>query len=148
MCVFFLLPSHVRLSFLSVVFDFNASLNDIAPLSPITFPVNVKRKEKSELLMDVLCVFFRLCSQPRLSSMSVVFDFNASLNVVAPVDPMFVSMGYQCCHSFLLKLKECFFVCFPLLCLTSKIEALTRNNVHRKCNLLNCVFFLEAPWKT
>ena len=42
---------------MSVVFDFNASLNDIVPVSPISLPVVVNRKEKSELLMDVfLCL--------------------------------------------------------------------------------------------
>ena len=44
--------------------------------------------EKSESLMDVFCVFFLLSSQSRLSTVSVVFDFNASLNDVAPVYPM------------------------------------------------------------
>ena len=56
MCVFFLLSSQLRLSSVSVVFDFNASLNDFAPLSPISLPVDVMRMEKSELLMDVFCV--------------------------------------------------------------------------------------------
>ena len=41
---------------MSVVFDFNASLNDLAPVSPIPFPVDAKRKGKSELLMDAFCV--------------------------------------------------------------------------------------------
>ena len=41
---------------MSVVFDFNDSLNDVAPASPIWFPVVMKRKGKSELLMDVFCV--------------------------------------------------------------------------------------------
>ena len=41
---------------MSVVFDFNDSLNDVIPLSPIQFPVIVNRKEKSDLLMDVFCV--------------------------------------------------------------------------------------------
>ena len=47
---------------MSVVFDFNDSLNDVAPVSPILLPVDVKRMKKSELLMDVFCVssFFRL----------------------------------------------------------------------------------------
>ena len=44
-CVFFLLFSHPRLSFVSVVFDLNASLNDFAPVSPISFPVDVNRME-------------------------------------------------------------------------------------------------------
>ena len=45
---------------MSVVFDFNASFNDVAPVSPILLSVDVKRNEKSELLMDVFCVSF-LC---------------------------------------------------------------------------------------
>ena len=40
-----LLSSHPRTSWVSVVFDFNVSLNDVAPLSPMLFPVDVKRKE-------------------------------------------------------------------------------------------------------
>ena len=55
------LSSHLRLSFVSVVFDFNASLNDVAPLSPILLPVYVMRKEKSELLIDAFCVFSFFC---------------------------------------------------------------------------------------
>ena len=54
MCL--LLSSPVRLSSVSVVFDFNASLNDDAPVSPISLPVDVLRNEKSELLMDALGV--------------------------------------------------------------------------------------------
>ena len=37
------------------MFDFNASLNGVAPISPILFPVDKKRKKKSELLMDAFC---------------------------------------------------------------------------------------------
>ena len=49
---------------MSVVFDFNASLNDAAPVSPILLPVDVMRKEKSALLLDAFCVssFFGLHS--------------------------------------------------------------------------------------
>ena len=63
LCVFFLLSSQLRLSSVSVVFDFNDSHNDVAPLSLMLFPVYEKRK-KSELLMDVFCVpsFFCLHS--------------------------------------------------------------------------------------
>ena len=46
---------------MSVVFDFNASLNDVAPLPPMLFPVYIKRNEKSELLMDVFCVSSFFC---------------------------------------------------------------------------------------
>ena len=52
----FVSSSQPRLSSVSVVFDFNDSLNDVVPVSPILFSVDVKRKEKSELLMDVFCV--------------------------------------------------------------------------------------------
>ena len=55
MCVL-ILSSPLSLSIESVVFDFNASLNDFAPVSPILFSVGVMRMEKSELLMDVFCV--------------------------------------------------------------------------------------------
>ena len=53
---------------MSVVFDFSASLNDDAPVSPMLLPVFVKRKEKSELLMDVFCVssFFCLHNSDRI----------------------------------------------------------------------------------
>ena len=83
----FLLSSHLRLSSVSVVFDFNASLNDVAPVSPILFTVDFMRMEKSGLLMDAICVLF-LSSHVRFSVLSVVFDFNASLNDVAPVSPI------------------------------------------------------------
>ena len=46
---------------MSVVFDFNASLNDVAPLSPMLLSVDEKRKEKSGLLMDVFGVSFFFC---------------------------------------------------------------------------------------
>ena len=47
---------------MSAVFDFNASLNDVAPLSPTLFSVDAERKkEKSELLMDVFCVSSFFC---------------------------------------------------------------------------------------
>ena len=44
MCL--LLSSLSRLSFLSVVFDFSDSLNDVAPVSPMLLPVDMKRKER------------------------------------------------------------------------------------------------------
>jgi hypothetical protein len=45
----------------SVVFDFSDSLNDVAPVSIMLFSVVVKRNEKSELLMDVICVSSFFC---------------------------------------------------------------------------------------
>ena len=46
---------------MSVVFDFSASLNDVAPVSPILLSVDVMRMEKSELLMDVFRVSSFFC---------------------------------------------------------------------------------------
>ena len=81
---------------MSVVFDFNASLNDVVPASPILLSVDVMSHEKSHLLMDVFCVSsFLLSSLSRLSSVSVVFDFNDSLNDVAPVSPMLLSIDVK-----------------------------------------------------
>ena len=51
----FLLCSLLRLRFVSVVFNFNASLNDVAPASPMKLPVDLMRMEKSGLLCVVLC---------------------------------------------------------------------------------------------
>ena len=61
--VCFLLSLRLILSFLSVVFDFSASLNDVAPLSPMLFAVDMKWNGK-EWIVDgrLLCVFFCLHS--------------------------------------------------------------------------------------
>ena len=62
MCL--LLSLLVSTSFVSVVFDFNASLNDVAPVSPMLLAVDVMGMEKSELLMDVFCVSFFCLHNP------------------------------------------------------------------------------------
>ena len=54
----FLLSSHLRPSFVSVVFDFNVSLNDVAPLSPMWLSVDLMKMEKSGLLMDAIFTCF------------------------------------------------------------------------------------------
>ena len=94
MCVFFLLSSHLRLSAVSVVFDFNDSLNDVNPVFPMLLSVDVMRMGKSELLMNVFCVPSLLSLLMRLSKVSVVFDFNASLNDFAPASPIQFSVNY------------------------------------------------------
>ena len=66
-CVLFLLSSLPRLSFMSVVFDFSASLNDAVPVSPILLSIDLIRMEKSELLMDAICALFLLYSLLRSS---------------------------------------------------------------------------------
>ena len=60
MCLlsFVLLPI---LSLVSAVFDFSASLNDVAPVSPTLFTVDMKKNEKNELLMNVFCVSSFYC---------------------------------------------------------------------------------------
>ena len=58
----------------------------------MSLPVDYMRMEKSGLSIDAVCVFL-LCSPPILSFVSVVFDFNASLNDVAPVSPILLPVG-------------------------------------------------------
>ena len=64
-CCFFC--SLLRLSLVSVVFDFNVSLNDDAPVSPMLFAVDLLRMEKSGLLMNAIFVLLLLCSPLRSS---------------------------------------------------------------------------------
>ena len=62
----FLLSSQLKLSFSSVVFDFSASLNDVAPVSPISLTVDLMRIE--EWIVDEfhLCCFFCLHHSDRV----------------------------------------------------------------------------------
>ena len=57
----FLLFSQLRSNTMSVVFDFNDSLNDIAPEHPMLQAVYDKRKEKIGLLMEIFCVSSFFC---------------------------------------------------------------------------------------
>ena len=50
------------------------------------------KRRKSELLMNIFCVFL-LSSPLRLSSVSVVFVFSDSLNDVAPGSPILLSLN-------------------------------------------------------
>ena len=55
-----------------------------------------KEREKSELLMDAFCVFLSFSdSQCRSSSVSVVFDFSASLNDDVPLSPMLLTVDVK-----------------------------------------------------
>ena len=70
----------LRSSDMSVVFNFNATLNDSAPVSPIPFPVQFRFK--------VICKTWNLGTLPCLqlisSRVSAVLAFNDSLSDVAP----------------------------------------------------------------
>ena len=48
------------------MFDFNASLNDVAPVSPMLLSVDLMRIEKSGLFMDAICVFLCLHNSDRV----------------------------------------------------------------------------------
>ena len=74
------------------MFDFNASLSDVAPLSSMMFTVDLMRMEKSELL-NILLYVVSECELQRLSLVSVVFDFSASLNDAAPVSPILLPVN-------------------------------------------------------
>ena len=84
----FLLSSPLRSSRVSVVFDFNASLNDAAPLSPMLFPVDLMGMEKEWIVGGCNLCIILFVLPPRSSFVSVVFDFNASLIDAAIVSPM------------------------------------------------------------
>ena len=73
---------------MSVEFDSSASLSAVVPVSPMPLPVDLMRMKKSGLLMNAICVLFLLYSPPRVSFVSVMFDFNTSLNDFAPLSPM------------------------------------------------------------
>ena len=92
-CVLFLSCSPLKRSFVSVVFDFNASLNDVAPLPSILLPIDLIRMKKSGLFMGVICVLV-LSSHFKSSFASVLFNINASHNDVAPASPMSLSVFY------------------------------------------------------
>ena len=92
LCVFFHSSSPLRYSLVSVVFDFNASLNDVAPASPKSFAGDVMKQEKSELLMDVFVCLCLLSSQHRSSFVSDAFDFSDSLNDFTPASPIWLSV--------------------------------------------------------
>ena len=52
----FVLNSQPRWSSESVVFDFNASLNDAAPVAPILFSVDLMKMEKGCIVDQYFCV--------------------------------------------------------------------------------------------
>ena len=82
--------------------------------------VDVKRKGKSELLMDVFCVFFLLSLPPRASLVSVVFVFSDSLNDVAPMSPMLFSDYVK--RKGRVNCRWISFVCFLSFVFTPQIE--------------------------
>ena len=55
--VLFLLCSPLRLSFVSVVFDFNALNNDALPVTPKVLSVDLMRLKKRCLLIGAICSF-------------------------------------------------------------------------------------------
>ena len=64
---------------MSVVFNFRDKLNNNVSVSSMSFSVDVKRKVKTDLLMDVFCLIL-LYLLLRLSSVSAVFNSNTSSN--------------------------------------------------------------------
>ena len=70
------------------LFDFNASLINAAPASPMLLSVDFMEIEKSKIIDGCYFVLSLLYPPCRLSVASVVFDFNASLNDVTPLSPM------------------------------------------------------------
>ena len=96
--VLFIVCSPSISTIVSVVFIFNASLSDVAPVSPILFAVDFDDNEKECIVdeMNAICVVCSFLSlQVRSSWVSVVFFFNASLNDVAPVSPALTPLWFD-----------------------------------------------------
>ena len=79
---------------MSAVFDFSASLNDVAPVFPMLFTDEFNENGKELIVEDAICVLFLLSSQPKSNFSSVLFDFNASLIDVAPLPPMVLPVDF------------------------------------------------------
>ena len=79
-CFFLCLPA-IRSS-VSVVLTFNASPTDIAPPSQIL--LSEKENPSNGFVVNVLCLCFFVCLRSKISSVSVVFVFNALPNAIAP----------------------------------------------------------------
>ena len=120
-----LLP-HTRPSFVSVVFDFNASLNNAFPVSLKLLSVVMLWKEEWFLWMPSVCLL--LSQQLRLSWTSVMFDFNASLNDVAPVSPIVLSV---------VRLWKGRVICFQMTFASSFVFVFTTQVEYHEC----CVWF-------
>ena len=74
------------------MFDCSPSLNDVVPVFPMLLTVYEKRKGKGVNCWWMSFVCILLSSQLRSSLVSVVFDFNDSLNDVAPLSPISFSV--------------------------------------------------------
>ena len=91
------LCSRSRLNSVSVVFDFKASLSDVAPVSSIPLSVD-STLEKSVLLISVICVLFLfvLTAQSKLSECCVCFQCITQRHCSSasnPVSCLFVDKG-------------------------------------------------------
>lgn len=76
---------------MSVVFTINASLSDVIPMSPIVLSVDVIQKEM-HCFKSTLVFSFLLYRQARTSRVSDLFFFSTSLNDVAPLASISVSV--------------------------------------------------------
>ena len=108
--LFLFLSSHLRLSFASVAFIFNASHNDSTPLFLIMFSVDLMRMGNNRCLW--VFFLFLLSLLLRLSSISVLFDFNASLNDVAPLSSILFTVDLMRMEKSGLLMDISFVCCF------------------------------------
>ena len=80
---------------MSVVFDFNDSLNGVAPASPMLLSVNRKIYQKNACWASLAYLFIFLSSLLRSSFMSVVLSFSVSLNDTTPASPMLLPVDLK-----------------------------------------------------
>ena len=120
LCAFFLLSSQLNLTWVSVVFNFNDSLNDVAPVSPILLAVDVMRMKK-EWIVDgcLLCFIFCLHHTDRVQWV---------LCLTSILHSMILLLFLQCCSLLMWwewKRVNCWwmsFVCLLSFVFTTKIE--------------------------
>ena len=84
-----------RLSTVRVEFTINVSHNDLIPVSPILFPVDVNW-QKTDEWMHFICLSAFFCNWlAKLRTVSVRFITNALLNEVAPLSPISLTVGFD-----------------------------------------------------
>jgi hypothetical protein len=88
--LYWFIYSPPSLSWVRVVFDFNASASDLAPFELILFPVkwyvSVCEYIKRYIEWYIVILYWFIYSPPRSSWVRVVFDFNASASDSAPFE--------------------------------------------------------------
>ena len=77
---------------MSVVFDFNPSLNTAASVAWILLPIDLIKWKSCLMMHTIYVLFLFLSSLARQSAVSVVFVFSASLSDFVPLSPILLTV--------------------------------------------------------